>query len=52
VTAAGRMAGIELALPVDFAGIQIQRIEPIVQRDFIGEFEVTRVEPILQLLSF
>ena len=52
MTAAGRMAGVKLALPVDFAGIQIQRIEPIMQRDFVGEFEVALVEAVQQLLPF
>ena len=52
MTAAGRMAGIEFAFPVDFAGVEIDGIEEIMEGDFVGELEVARVQAIQKLLAF
>jgi hypothetical protein len=46
------MAGVELALPVDFAGIQIERIKPIMQRYFVGKLAVAGLEALQQFLPF
>jgi hypothetical protein len=52
MTAPRRLARVELALPLDLARIQIQRIQPIMQRNFVGELEVACIHAVLQFLPF
>src|SRR5438874_840883 len=40
MTSAGWTAAVELVLPVDGAGLKIQAIDPVMQHDFIGHFDV------------
>src|ERR1017187_1783497 len=41
---------VEFACPVDPAGVEIDGIEEIMQVDFAGEFEIARVQAVLDFL--
>ena len=43
---------MEFACPVDLAGVEIDGIEEIMQVDFAGEFEIARVQTVLEFLVF
>ncbi len=43
---------MEFARPVDLAGIEIDGLEEIVQRDFVGKLEIAGVQALQNLLLF